>query len=192
MISTSWRNNPLVRNERLLHAGMAVLMVFAVACCYIVHCGVAQYVERIASDRAECTGLLKSEFEFTEAFAQAQEQHELLEDEYRSMLERIPAKIVDSEILSSVRGKAIASHCTLIDFRPISTQNHKEFQTRSFDLHLEGRFKSLFQFFESMPRVPYNYQVTRFKVSESSNPSGNCRFDLEMKVVFDHIWAKTE
>lgn len=192
MISTSWRNNPIVRNERLLHAGMAVLMVFAVACCYVVHCGVAQYVERIASDRQECISLCKSEDEFAEAVTQAQEQRERLEKEYRSMLERIPAKIVDSDILSSVRGMAISSHCSLLDFRPIATQNHKEFQTRSFDLHLEGRFQSLFRFFESMQRVPYNYQVTRFKVSESSNPSGICRFDLEMKIIFDHIWAKSE
>ncbi len=192
MISKFWMNNPLLWNERLLHACMAVVMLFGVAGCFVVHCAVAQYVDRIASDTEECADLLNSEHEFTEAVIQAQQRQELLEKEYRSLLDRIPAKIVDSEVLSSVRRMAITARCNLLDFRPTATQNQKEFQTRSFDLRLEGQFKSLFQFFETLRGVPYVYQVSRFKVSESSNPGGLCRLELELKVVFDHIWAQPE
>lgn len=192
MISNIWTKSPLLRNERLLHAGMAILMVLFIAGCFVVHCSIAQYVDAIAADFVECTSLCNSEHEFTEAVAQEQKRQERLEKEYRSILKRIPAKIVDSEILSSVRGLALSSHCNLLDFRPVATQSHKEFLTRSFELHMEGGFTSLFQFFDALQRVPYIYQVARFKVSESSNPNGLCRFDLELKVVFDHIWAQSE
>lgn len=192
MINSSWMKNSLLRNERILHAGMAILMVLGIAGCFLVHSTIAQYVDAIASNFDECTSLRNSEREFTDAVAQAQERLEQLEKEYRSILDRIPSKIVDSEILSSVRGLALSSHCNLLDFRPAANQRHKEFLTRSFELHLEGGFKSLFQFFDALQSVPYIYQVARFKVSESSNPNGLCRFELELKVVFDHIWAQSE
>jgi len=171
---------------------MAILMVLSIAGCFVVHGSIAQYVEGIASDFDECTSLCNSQHEFTDAVAQAEKRQERLEKEYRSILERIPAKIVDSEILSSVRSLALSSHCNLLDFRPVATQSHKEFLTRSFELHLEGGFRSLFQFFDALQRVPNIYQVARFKISESSNPDGLCRFELELKVVFDHIWAQSE
>ena len=192
MINSTWTKNPLLRNERLLHAGMAILMAVGFAGCFVVHGSIARYVVGIASDYDECTSLCNSQQDFTDALAQTQKRQERLEKEYRSILERIPAKIVDSEILSSVRGLAQSSNCNLLDFRPVAIQSHKEFLTRSFELHLEGGFKSLFQFFDALQRVPYIYQVARFKVSESSIPNGLCRFELELKVVFDHIWAKSE
>ena len=192
MNSNFWANARLLRNERIFHTAMALLMVLCVVGSYFLRCAIAQRADRFASEIDACRSLCELEDELTESIAQAQFGKEQLEQKYLSILARIPKKLDDSEVLSSVRSMAQASRCNLIDFRPIATQKQNEFQTRSFDLHLEGGFKSIFQFFESLCRVPYLYQVARFRVSEPTILGGTCRFDLELKVVFDHASTNRE
>ncbi len=192
MNSNFWANARLLRNERLFHTAMALLMVLGVVGSYFLRCAIAQHADHFALEIDACKSLCELEAELTESIAQAQLSKEQLEQKYQSTLARIPKKLDDSEVLSSVRSMAQASRCNLIDFRPIATQKQNEFQTRSFDLHLEGGFNSIFQFFESLCRVPYLYQVARFRVSEPTILGGTCRFDLELKVVFDHASTNRE
>ena len=182
----------LFRNERLVHTGMALLMVLCIVGSYFLRCAIAHHADRFASEIDACKSLSELKGELTESIAQAQLCKEQLEQKYHATLVRIPKKLDDSEVLSSVRSTAQASRCNLIDFRPIATQKQDEFQTRCFDLRLEGGFKSLFQFFESLRLVPYIYQVSRFKISEPTILGGTCRVDLELKVVFDHAWTNRE
>jgi hypothetical protein len=181
----------LLRNERWLHGGMAAAMVLFLSGAFGLRNHFAQCVESIADDRAECVKLLDSEGEIKEAFSLATEVHRQLCDEYRSILDRIPNKVVDSEVMSLIRGVALSSNCSLVNFRPTATQKLADFQTRSFDLHLEGQFTHLFLFFEKLLSSQLVYQISRFKILESSVPGGSCRIDIELKIVFDHVWAKT-
>lgn len=189
MNSNLWTRNPILRNERLLHAGMLVLMVICVAGGSVLRNAIAQTVEHIESNIEESTSLWAHEHELISAIEQGQKRHEELELNYQALLDRIPKKIVDSEVLASVRGMALTTRCNMTDFRPTATQPQKEFQTRSFAIHLEGQFNCLFQFFESLHQLPYVYQVGRLRVQEPNVPGGACRCELELRVVFDYVWV---
>ena len=185
-------HTPLLRSERMLHAAMAALVAMSLIGCYTLRRQISERVENIVASKEECKGLCELEAELTSSIANARSDLDQLEIEYRSALGRIPKKIVDSELLSSVRGVAQASHCSLLTFRPLDTQNRSDFQTRSFELHLEGKFHDLYQFFDSLSSVPYVYHVRSFKISEPSTPGGACKIDLELKVVFNHVYSKSE
>jgi hypothetical protein len=192
MNSDSWMSTPLLRNERLLHFGMALLLALFVVVGLFLQRQVSQSVQAIGLDREHCMSLSLSESTVRGAVIDAQENLAKLQLDYASVIRTIPKRVVDSEVLSAIRGLSQSSHCSLIDFRPGATHTQSDFQTRSYDLHLEGGFKSLFQFFESLPQVPFAHQIGRFKIAEPSTPGGGCRFDVELKVVFDHAWARTE
>jgi len=182
----------LLRSERMLHAGMAALVAMSLIGCYTLRRHIGESVENIVASKEECNSLCEQETDLTTSIANARSALDQLEMDYRSALGRIPKKIVDSELLSSVRGVAQATDCSLLNFRPLDTQNQSDFQTRSFELHLEGKFDDLYQFFDSLSSVPYVYHVRRFKISEPSTPGGACKIDLELKVVFNHAYSKSE
>ena len=192
MTSDSWLSNPLSRSEGLVHVGMAILMALFIATGCFFQSKIAQSVEAIGSDREQCLSLCLSEPEIRGDVDKSAEQHAKLKQDYRSVLAKTPLRVVDSEVLSSIRGLSQTSHCNLIDFRPGTTQKQIDYQTRSFDLHLQGGFKSLFQFFESLQRVQFAYQIGRFKLIEPSSPGSTCRLDVELKVVFDHVETRQE
>jgi len=192
MTSQFGTHTSLLRSERILHAAMAALVAVSLVGCYTLRRQIGESVENIVMSKEECKSLCELEAELTDSIANARSGLDQLEMDYRSALGRIPKRIVDSELLSSVRGVAQASHCSLLNFRPLDTQNQSDFQTRSFELHLEGKFNELYQFFESLNSVPYVYHVRRFKISEPSTPGGACKIDLELKVVFNHVYSKSE
>lgn len=192
MTNKLWSDSPLMRSERMLHAAMLALVAMCLIGCYVLRFSIAESVDHIAASKEECNSLCELESELTSSIAKARNDLDQLEQEYRSALMRVPKRIVDSELLSSVRGVAQASHCNLLNFRPSETQNQPDFQTRSFELHVEGKFKDLYEFFDSMSGIPYVYHVRRFKISESTIAGGACKIDLELKVVFNHVWSKLE
>ena len=171
---------------------MVVLMAMCVAGVSVLRNAIAQTVEHIESNIEESSSLCEQEHELTAAIEQGQKRQEELELNYQTLLDRIPKKIVDSEVLASVRGMALNTRCSMTDFRPTATQPQKEFQTRSFVVHLEGQFSSLFHFFESLHRLPYVYQVGRLRIQEPSVSGGACRCEMELRVVFDHVWVASK
>lgn len=186
MINTPNIQGRLTLTELCLHAGMATLLAAGIIFGLAIRYSLAQDVDRLLADTAECEDLFKQEKEFAESVDLATKRFQLLEKEYTDLRERIPKKIVDSDVLASIRNTALSSKCSLHDFRPTQTVEHKEFKTRSFELHMEGSFSSLFQFFESMNDIPYAYHVGRFKIKESANPGGTCQAEMELSIVFDY------
>lgn len=192
MNSRLWYSNTIIRNERLLHCGMAVLMGICIFSGFVIQKNLQHSVKAIEQERKYYTELCDSEAEVRIAVDQLKQQFDILEEDYRGLLGKIPNRVVDSEVLSSIRGVSQSTHCSMIDFRPGSTQNYVDYQTRSFELHLEGRFQEIFHFFESLPKIPFAYQIGRFKIFESASAGGPCRLDLELKVVFAHAWRRGE
>ena len=192
MNSGPWYSSTLLRNERLLHCGMATLLVICAFFGIVLQNNLQRSVAAIDDERKHYTELCDSETEVRLAVDQLKQQYNVLEEDYRGLLGKISTRVVDSDILLSIRGLAQSTQCSLADFRPGSTQKHLDYQTRSFELHLEGRFKDLFRFFESLPQVPFAYQIGHYKIVESPHSGGPCRLDLELKVVFDHAWGRGE
>jgi Tfp pilus assembly protein PilO len=174
------------RTELYLHAAMTIVLVIGVTFGFAVRTTIGNDLERIQSDIQECGNLLEKERELAVAVAQVAKRKEMLEIEYLDLLQRVPKKIVDSEVLTSLREKGLETKCNFHDFRPTTTVDHKNFKSRSFELHLEGRFSSLFQFFESMNQIPYAYHVVRFKIKEPTFSNDLCQAELEIRILFDY------
>ena len=174
------------RTELCLHASMTIVLVIGITFGFAVRKTIGNDLERIQSDIQECGKLLDNEKELVSAADQIAKRQETLELEYSGLLKRIAKKIVDSEVLSSLREIGLDSKCNFHDFRPSQTIDHKGFKSRSFELHLEGRFSNLFQFFESMNQIPYTYQVVRFKIKEPMPPNDLCQAELEIRILFDY------
>ncbi len=174
------------RTELYLHASMTIVLVIGITFGFAVRTTIGNDLDRIQSDIQECGKLLENEKELVVAVEQVTKRKERLELEYSDLLKRIPKKIVDSEVLSSLREIGLDSKCNFHDFRPSQTIDHKGFKSRSFELHLEGRFSNLFQFFESMNQIPYSFQVVRFKIKEPMPSSALCQAELEIRILFDY------
>jgi len=181
--------SPVLRNERMLHFGMATLAVLLIGGIYSIRCTITQSVRTIDSDIQDLESIQDLEAELAESVVELEVKKQKLEEEYRELMRRIPKKIADSDVLSSVRQSLQKTRCSLIDFRPTATQQNSEYHTRSYDLQLEGSFKSIFQFFSTLREATLAFQTTRFKISEPSTPGGPCHLDLELKVIFDHSWT---
>jgi hypothetical protein len=186
--SASRKYSPSVRNERFLHIGMAILTILIFVGAYSLRCTIAQNVDSIASDIQDCEILRDLETELTDSITELDLKKQKLEKEYLALMGRIPKKIADSDVLSSVRKSVQNARCSLLDFRPTITQRNGEYHTRSYDLQLEGSFKSIFKFFITLSEAPLTFQTSRLKISEPSTPGGPCHLDLELKVIFDHSW----
>lgn len=192
MNNGSYYTSALRRKERLLHGGMAALLVICAFSGIVLQNKLQRFVADIDEERKHFTELCDSETEVRVAVDHLKQQNDVMEEDYRELISKIPTRVVDSDVLSSIRGIAQSTQCSLIDFRPGSTQKNVDYQTRSFELHLEGRFKELFCFFESLPQVSFAHQIGRYKIIESASAVGPCRLDLELKVVFDHVWGRGE
>jgi Tfp pilus assembly protein PilO len=179
----------VLRNERLLHFGMVTLAVLFIGATYSMRCTIAQNVQLIALDIKDCETIQDLETELTNSITELELKKQKVEEKYSALMGRIPKKIADSDVLSSVRRSVQSARCSLIDFRPTITQQNREYHTRSYDLQLEGSFKSIFQFFDILQEAPLNFQTSRLKISEPSTPGGPCHLDLELKVIFDHSWT---
>ncbi len=127
-----------------------------------------------------------------ESVEKAKSRKDKLEQELATILARIPKALNDSDVLSNVRGVVLKSHCSLVDFRPTSTLDRKEFKSRSYDLQMEGNFRQLVQFFDLLQRAPFVFQVSRFKIHEPSSLGSPCKAEMELSVVFDHVWSPQE
>ncbi len=184
--------SPALRNEHLLHIGMATLAILLVGGIYSVRCTIAENVQLLTFDIQDCESLQESETELMESIANLDLRKRELEEEYRSLMVRIPKKIADSEVLSVVRQSLQNTRCNLIDFRPTITQQNSEYQTRSYDLQLEGSFKNIFQLFRTLREASLAFQTSRLKISEPVTPGGPCHLDLELKVIFDHSCTPSE
>ena len=177
---------------RMLHVMMAMVACIALACCFFVRNTIAVSLERIAIECEEYQSAIQTREQVMQAVAASEKRNAELAEEYQSLLHRIPKTILDSDVLAAIRGLAQSSRCNLVDFRPGEIQKQTEYQSRSFDIRLEGRFNHLFAFFESMPTIPYGYQMSRIKISEPIVAGGACRVELGVKVLFDHAWATAE
>ena len=186
MNNTPGSKQLMSRTELYLHASMSIVLVIGITFGFAVRTTIGNDLERIQSDIQECGKLLENEKELVDTVDQIAKRKETLELEYSDLLNRIPKKIVDSEVLSALREIGLDSKCNFHDFRPSQTIDHKGFKSRSFELHLEGLFSNLFQFFESMNQIPYTYQVVRFKIKEPTSANDLCQAELEMRILFDY------
>ena len=189
MNSLAWASCSLVRNERALHSMMAILLVAIVIGNVFLRRSIAQNIEQITAEADDCASLCEIEDSLLATVETTKRRKDNLDQAYRSTLARIPKNVADSEVLSSVRMVISKSHCSLIDFRPATTIDRKEFQNRSYDLQLEGSFKHLVQFFDLLQKAPFVFQVARFKITEPSAPGSACKAEMELRTVFDHVWA---
>jgi Tfp pilus assembly protein PilO len=192
MNSTAWASLSLVRNERVLHSVMAVVLIACLVGNGFLRRSFAASIEQIVVDKEDCKSLCDMGDSLVESVEKAKNRKDELEQEFQEILARVPKLLQDSDVLSNIRNVVLKSHCSLVDFRPAATLDRKEFKSRSYDLQMEGNFKQLVQFFDLLQHAPFVFQVSRFKISEPSALGLPCKAEMELRVVFDHVLSAQE
>lgn len=115
-------------------------------------------------------------------------QAAMAQAELVNWMERIPNRINDSEIYVLLRELATTSGCQLTDFRPLATQKRTEFQSRNFEISLEGEFEKIFAFMLALQQQSQLHEVSTCHVQESSSNRQLKRVRLEIGYPFSHAW----
>jgi Tfp pilus assembly protein PilO len=174
--------------DRLLNLVMAFLFLSCLVGCYFLRQAIASDFQRIEQDTLECCELANREGECRETLQAEVHRNEELQVRLQKLLNKFPKRVDDSDVLSSFSAVCLESKISLNRFQPANTVDNGEYKTRSFSLQLEGDFNGLFRFFESLENFSYAHQVSTAKILEPNQTGGTCRLDLDLIIVFDHVW----
>ena len=114
---------------------------------------------------------------------------------FRSMRDRVPVRLIDSDILGELEKVVDACNCKLNDFRPagnevINTPDLK-CKVRSFQLSMNGTYASLFEFASKLDAFPFLLEVKKLHVLAPSDGKRDSRIELEIGILYSPEWAES-
>ncbi|MFN7626000.1 MAG: hypothetical protein ACK5PZ_04145 [Pirellula sp.] len=114
---------------------------------------------------------------------------------FRSMRDRVPVRLIDSDILGQLEKVVEACNCTLNDFRPagnemINTPDLK-CKVRSFQLSMNGTYASLFELVSELEALPFLLEVTKLHVLAPSDGKRDSRIELEIGILYSPEWGES-
>lgn len=114
---------------------------------------------------------------------------------FRSLRDRVPARLVDSDILGELEKVVEACDCKLNDFRPagnevINTPDLK-CKVRSFQLSMNGTYADLFKFATELDTFPFLLEVKKLHVLAPSDGKRDSRIELEIGILYAPEWAES-
>jgi len=114
---------------------------------------------------------------------------------FRSLRDRVPVRLIDSDILGEMEKVIEACDCKLNDFRPagnevINTPDLK-CKVRSFQLSMNGTYASLFEFVSELDAFPFLLEVKKLHVSAPSEGKRDSRIELEIGILYSPEWAES-
>jgi hypothetical protein len=145
-------------------------------------------IEQMSADAQQQLEWIEARLDLALSVGAARRTAASFDTELVGWLERIPDRIHDSEIYVQLRELAQTSGCHLADFRPLATQTRAEFQSRSFEVSVDGQFDQLFAFMLSLHQQPQLHEVSRCQVQESTVNRQLKRARLEISFPFGHAW----
>lgn len=152
----------------------------------------ARMEQEIEQDRQ----LLREMKKIEEQLAEALQSRDQISASFRALRDRVPIRLVDSEILKSVEEIVAGCGCKLNDFRPIGSQmiESKELKcrVRSFQLSMDGSYAGLFSLARELDDFPFLIQLKRLHFSAPSNNDGSSRIDLEIGILYAPEWRQSE
>ena len=114
---------------------------------------------------------------------------------FRSLRDRVPDRLIDSDILCELEKVIDACGCKLNDFRPagnevINTPDLK-CKVRSFQLSMNGAYAGLFAFASELDRFPFLLEVKKLHVLAPADNKHDSRIELEIGIVYAPEWVES-
>jgi Tfp pilus assembly protein PilO len=148
--------------------------------------------EEIAQDQQ----ILSEAMRIEEQLAEAIRNRESTSVSFRALRERVPTRLVDSDILQELERIVTACDCKLNDFRPVGSQliNTSELkcQIRSFQLSMEGSYTGLFAFAQQLDEFPFLLQLRKVHWVAPTASQSTSRFELEIGILYEPQWGESK
>lgn len=181
--------------SHLLHIVGAIAMICTVTLGVYGRNLIANQVLLLDDEAARYTKLNSLTDNVEQNLAETREKHIEAESKFQNVVDQIPSRLVDAEILGRMHQLADSSRCELNEFRPSGSVDLKYHgitcKTRNYQMRLNGPFESLHRFSSLLHELPNQWQIRRCRVSEASSPSGHCQMELDLAIAFDLQLSET-
>lgn len=181
--------------SHLLHVVGAIAMICTVSLGVYGRNLIANQVQQLDNDAVRYTKLNSLTSNVEQNLEEAREKQLEAETIYQSVVEQIPQRLVDADILGRLHQLTDRTQCELNEFRPVGSQDLKyrgiTCRTRTFQLKLNGSFASIQNFTALLHELPNQWQIRRSRVSEANTPPGHCQMELDLAIAFDLKWTET-
>lgn len=140
--------------------------------------------------------LLRETAKIESQLEEALETRDRVSASFRGLRDRVPARLIDSDILKQIDKIVSACDCKLNDLRPIGNQRveTKELKckVRSFQLSMSGTYVGLFAFARALDDFPFLLQLKKLHLAAPQESESRCRIELEIGVLYSPEWAESE
>lgn len=140
--------------------------------------------------------LLQDETQIESQLSDAIRRRDTESASFRALRDRVPARLVDSDILRELEKVVSACDCTLNDFRPISSQiidtKDLKCRVRSFHLSMQGSYPGLFAFARALDDLPFLVQLKRLHLAAPSENRPISVIELEIGILYEPEWGTSE
>lgn len=114
---------------------------------------------------------------------------------FRALRDRVPARLIDSDILRELEKVINACDCKLNDFRPggnevISTTDLK-CKVRSFQLNMNGTYSGLFALVSELDTLPFLLEIKKLHVLAPTDGKRDSRIEMEIGILYSPEWAES-
>ncbi|MFN9853009.1 MAG: hypothetical protein ACK57P_14435 [Planctomycetota bacterium] len=149
-----------------------------------------EYEVQQDSELLENTARIESQLD------EAMQDRDQISASFRRLRDRVPVRLVDSDILGELEKVVAVSHCKLNDFRPMGNQTidtkDLKCKVRSFQLSLNASYAGLFAFARSLEDFPFLVYLKKLRlITPTANKKG-CTIDLELGILFAPEWSESE
>jgi len=118
---------------------------------------------------------------------------DMVASSFRSLRDRVPDRLIDSDVLGELEKVIDACGCKLNDFRPagnevVNTPDLK-CRVRSFQLSMNGTYAGLFAFSSELDTFPFLLEVKKLHVLAPADSKPDSRIELEIGILYAPEWA---
>lgn len=195
---SDWKlSYPILQRLRwTIHIAGVVILTSVGYVGWHLRCSIQEWHARMEQEIEQDTELLENTAKIQEQLDDALSNRDSASASFRALRERVPIRLVDSEILSELEKVVAACDCKLNDFRPISNQviETKELKckVRSFHLSMNGSYKGLFAFARDLDQLPFLVQLKRLQLLAPSDNKPSCFIELELGILYSPEWGDSE
>jgi hypothetical protein len=196
MLSKRQLSYPLLLRLRwLVHVSGLLVMVALGYAAWRFHTSIQAWRVEMEQNIEQDQQILLHATKIEEQLAEAIQQREISSASFRDLRDRVPSRLIDSDILKELERFVTACDCKLLDFRPVGSQiiNSSELkcQVRSFQLSMEGSYTGLFAFARQLDDFPFLIQLRKLHWVAPTATDSSSRIELEVGILFEPQWGES-
>jgi hypothetical protein len=142
------------------------------------------------------TELIENTARIESQLEEAMQSRDRISASFRRLRDRVPVRLVDSDILRELEKVVAECHCKLNDFRPMGNQavdtKDLKCKVRSFQLSLNASYAGLFAFARSLEDFPFLVYLKKLRLITPTASKKGCTIDLELGILYAPEWRESE